>query len=290
MIIVRLLFLVFIGAMVGYIVYVATILNAANPEQLSNAPTETVSISIQCPGSHPVCSAGQFIMLALVIVLPLYVILIISMAMPWDLFARHNHFAVVHDQREAKKILTVPSFKGKALSTSMLPIAGEIDGVRFHFFMRAYKEGGVLRWRERKMDSLMRLELPSNLPHIIVNARENEKARRSNMTSRMENAIKFQFEGISGAHYDAYTENGNQTAALQVFTPDVLDVLYEKFPLAGVEVYGSYLWIVQRYMVVDDKTAQRLFEGAFAFYKKIIPQLSVMNNHGGLGVNVAKTA
>lgn len=66
--------------------------------------------------------------------------------------------------------------------------------------MRSYKEGGLLRWRERKMDSIMRLQLSSNLPHIIVNFRDNVTARRSNMTSRMENSIKFQFEGGRAAH------------------------------------------------------------------------------------------
>lgn len=67
--------------------------------------------------------------------------------------------------------------------------------------------------------------------------------------------------------------NGNQVAALQIFTPDVLDVLYTKIPNADIEIYGSYLWIVQRYTVVDDKTARLLFEGAFALYAQIAFQL-----------------
>ncbi len=276
MIIVRVMFFGLLVFVIWYVVNVVIVLNIASPEELANAPTETVYISIQCPGPHPVCAIGQFVILPLLIVVPLYVVLMISMAIPWWFFARNNHFAIIHDQAEAKKALNVPSFKGKLLSSSTLPIVGEIDGVKFCYFMRSYKEGGLLRWRERKMDSLMRLQLSSNLPHIIVNLRDNEKTRRSNMTSCMENAIEFQFEGTSGVYYDAYTANGNQVVALQVFTPDVLEVLYNKIPNADIEIYGSYVWVVERHTVVNDKTARQLFEGAFLLYEQIAFQLKTI--------------
>lgn len=67
MIIVRILVVGLLGLGVWYVANILAVLNTVSPEELANAPSETVSVSIECPGSHPVCSIGQFIMLPLLI-------------------------------------------------------------------------------------------------------------------------------------------------------------------------------------------------------------------------------
>ena len=134
----------------------------------------------------------------------------------------------------------------------------------------------MLRWRERKMDSILRLELPVDLPHIIIDARANEQARRSNLTAHDGADSKSQFEGASGSHYDAYTVEGGEAAAFQVFTPDVPEVLYTRLPTTDIEIEGRYLWLVQRYTVVNDKSAGALFEAAQDLYRQIAYNARVM--------------
>jgi hypothetical protein len=171
--------------------------------------------------------------------------------------------------------MKVPSFQGKMLSLSLGPIQGLYGKHRFALHSRQYKEGGVLRWRERQMDTVLTLILPATLPHIVINARSNERARRSNMTKSFPAANKFQFEGAMGAKYDAYTKPESRVIALQLFTPDVLQVLYDRLPSADVELLGDKLWIVQRYGVLDDMLAKKMLKAADALYAELEKQLRV---------------
>lgn len=190
----------------------------------------------------------------------------------WQLFAKKNNFSIEADDAKARELQTVPSFRGKQLSWRFYPIIGTIGQMKFVLFIRIYKEGGILRWRERKMDTIMMLQLNKELPHIVVNARANERARRSNLSVRYPNEMKFQFEGTYGTKYENYTAPADRVVALQVFTPDVLDTLYTKLPTTDIEIQGNRMWLVQRYTVLDDRSAQELFEAATALYDEISHQ------------------
>ena len=278
--------LVRLAVLAGLVYLVVSIVTAyilimnAPPESLaSSSASETTTVEYSCgtgEGQQP-CPGSEIISIGLKLFLPGIVLYLIVtsvvlwqfMATPWRRFARYNHLHVENDPENIKDMIRVPSFKKHLSRIATNPIVGELDGIRFTLFVRMYKEGGILRWRERKMDTILMLEIPQQLPHIVINARANEKARRSNMSSQIDGAVKFQFEGVSGAHYDAYATSGGEAMAFNVFSPDVLSVLYSQLPMTDVEVDGSHLWFVQRYTVLNDKTAKKLFESAFALYAKI---------------------
>lgn len=279
MILVRLAVLAgFVYLAVGIVTAYNVIMNAPL-ESLALSSTDTTTTVLEyecgtsdgqqlCPWNEEVIS--QFIIPGIVLyfVAP-PVVLWLFMAGPWRRFARRNKLSVENNPEKIKEMIQVPSFKKHLSGVPTGPIVGERGGIRFMLFVRMYKEGGILRWRERKMDTILRLEVPQQLPHIVINARANEKARRSNMSSKIDGGVKFQFEGTSGAHYDAYAAPGGEAMAFNVFSPDVLSVLYSQLPMTDVEVDGSHLWFVQRYTVLNDKTAKKLFESAFALYAKI---------------------
>jgi len=211
----------------------------------------------------------------------LNIILLISMSAAWKKFADDNpdfHYMQPSTSPQDKSIyvagssvpqMTIPSFKGKPLRMSLYPIIGKIADVNFGFFTRTYKEGGLVRWRERQMDTILWLELPKNLPNIVIDATANERARHSNKSKHFDSSWKFQFEGAHGAHYNVYADPNNRITALQLFTPDVLDVIYSSFPDVDIEINGTTIWFVKRYGVLNDVLAKQMFEAI----EKLIPEL-----------------
>lgn len=192
----------------------------------------------------------------------------------WRIFANKNGFKlIVQAEAALTGIERVPSFRGKFLAFSSGVITGTHSNLVFAFFARQYKEGGVLRWREWQMDTILTLALPAESPHIIINARKNERARRSNLSVSFPDNHRFQFEGIYGDKYDVFTNPSSRIVTLQLFTPDVLSVLYDKLPSADIEIKGDKLWIVQRYGILDDELAESMFVAASEFYGELSKQM-----------------
>lgn len=270
---------VLVGGLIALIAWMIWLYGAAM-ETVSQVPDESsseqsFSFSYRSSGeSDPI---GVIIWLVIVAGIAQSILTIIMMGAAWDKFAAVNGFRVMDttDSLAFQKATTVPSFEGKWLKRAMSPIIGRYGNHTFSLFSRQYKEGGLLRWRERQMDTIVVLEVPANLPHMVINARGNERARRSNLSKSFPQENKFQFEGAMGSRYDVYAKPESRVTALQLFTPDVLQVLYDKLPSADVELFGDKLWIVQRYGVLDDKLARTMLEAGDALYSELEKQLRV---------------
>lgn len=207
-----------------------------------------------------------------------FIVTMVVMGSSWSRFAQVNGFKVLNDEQSrvrAMEVMKVPSFRGKLLAVSLMPIQGKYKNMDFTLHTRQYKEGGVLRWRERQMDTILTLLLPAELPHIVINARGNEKARRSNLSGSFPAEHRFQFEGPLGASYDVYAEPSARIVTLQLFTPDVVRVLYDRLPTADIELKSGKVWIVQRYGVLDERLAKTMIEAADALYTELDKQLRV---------------
>ena len=211
----------------------------------------------------------------------IFIAMMSLMSRAWEKFAKSNGFTLLKHMRYptppdspfAK--MKVPSFVGKPLRISLFPIIGTYAGNRFGFFTRQYKEGGTIRWRERKMDTVVWIELPQSLPRIVVDSRLNERARRSNISKRYSFDQLLHFEGATGDRYFVYAAKGNQIAALQLFTPDVLQVFFELLPLVDIEVKGKTMWFVWRYGVLRPALADEMFAGVTAFMHEFSKQALV---------------
>ncbi len=182
-------------------------------------------------------------------------------------------FSERKDPKSPMSRMNVPSFRGKPLRVSMSPIVGTLEAGRFGLYARHYKEGGLLRWRERQMDTVMWYELDETIPHIIINARANERAKVSNLSANFNESWKFQFEGAEGATFDAYVAREHRITALQLFTPDVLAVLYEKLQFVDIEIKNGTIWFVWRYAVLNDKVTKTLFESTGELMKQLQKQI-----------------
>ncbi|OYW41782.1 hypothetical protein B7Z28_02160, partial [Candidatus Saccharibacteria bacterium 32-45-3] len=179
MMLVRLAFLV----MVGFIFFIVLSYFTALESAIQNgtpAP-EIQDMSYVCGGDTgracPMIDININAGMIIFMVYFLYLIPFLWMMFGWNRFAQVNHFTLENGWRRIKSMTTIPSFKKRLSYSPVAPIVGELRGMKLMFFSRMYKEGGILRWRERKMDTILMIELPQGLPHIIINARANEKAR-----------------------------------------------------------------------------------------------------------------
>lgn len=273
MVLVRLLVLAIIAGVFGIIFYV---LRSMDHQIGIENSTEVSSHSYEYSydSSSSTIDLGLLLWLAISIPIIFYILKLVYMNMIWQAFAKKNGFQVVEPRdRVAVETVSVPSFRGKLLALSAGIVTGIYRGTPFALFTRQYKEGGILRWRERQMDTILMLSMPVRLPHIVINARSNEKARRSNLSTSFPGDYHFRFEGTYGGKYDVYAEPASRIMTLQLFTPDVLMVLYEKLSNADIEIQGDKLWIVQRYGVLNDKLAHDLFEASNALYGELEKQI-----------------
>jgi len=78
--------------------------------------------------------------------------LLIWMNKYWRKFAEVNGFDISSESSlsNAHYDQQVPSFQNKKLALSLVSIRGYFDEIKFSFFTRIYKEGGIIRWREKK--------------------------------------------------------------------------------------------------------------------------------------------
>lgn len=261
-----------IAAMIWYYFWA---MEAVSSPPLEGAEETTYSYSYEFGGESD--WSGVVIWLLIAAGLVQWILTFVTMGVAWGNFAKANRFQMMStaDPIELQKAMSVPSFQGKLFNRGLPPIMGNHGNLKFSLFSRQYKEGGVLRWRERQMDTIVVLDLPASLPHIVINARGNERARRSNLTKSFPAENKFQFEGAMGSRYDVYAKPESRVTALQLFTPDVLQVLYERLPNADLELLDNKLWIVQRYGVLDDKLAQTMLQAADVLYGELEKQLRV---------------
>lgn len=273
MVLVRLLVLAIIAGVFGIIFYILrSIEHQIGAED--SAGSSSYSYEYSYDGSSSTIDLGLLLWLAISIPIIFYVLKLVYMNMIWQAFAKKNGFQVVESRdRAAVEIVSVPSFRGKLLALSAGIVTGIYRGTQFALFTRQYKEGGILRWREHQMDTILMLSMPARLPHIVINARGNERARRSNLSASFPGNYHFRFEGVYGSKYDVYAEPASRITTLQLFTPDVLMVLYDKLPNADIEIQGDKLWIVQRYGVLDDSLAYDLFEASHALYGELEKQV-----------------
>lgn len=274
MILVRAIFFLIVLAIAVFLVY-AFVIVQLYPESLNNE-----SSTIIYKSSYESNESGEpFNLLNLFFpLLALYfgptIMTLFYMGFVWKKFAFKNGFTLIdRTMSEYKDIMNVPSFRGKLITSSVGPIAGDYDGKNFALFTRQYKEGGILRWRERQMDTILTLFVPADLPHIVINAKANERARRSNLSTKFDDGWRFKFEGTQGEHYEVYTAHENRIVALQLFTPDVLDILYSKLPTTDIELKGDKIWFVQRYCVLDDQRARNLYEAVGSIESELRKQI-----------------
>lgn len=263
----------FVGLLIGSAAYIVYMLNKV-AEMDPTTSTVTTAGSWSFSGSIDITG---ILWLAILGSCVGWFLLVSYMSAALRKFAIANGFRLTPQTKTDIDMTHVPSFRPGLIFWQVAPIYGQIELMKFALFTLSYKEGGILRWRERKMDTVLALELPKPMPHIIVDAHANEKTRKSNLVRGVDSSWRFQFEGVQGAHFDVYAHPEDRITTLQLFTPDVLDVLYSRLPSTDIEVKDNVLWLLQRYQVLDDTSARELAESAEELYQQIMKQIPVMN-------------
>ncbi len=176
----------------------------------------------------------------------------------WRDFGRDNRLGQV-PLADLDSAVTKMDF-AKKLSNGMLPLIlpdGSLFGVQI------YKQGGILQWREFKIDLWRQIPLPpgAHMPHVLLDARIRDKNKLSNAHTLGQQFQELTPEGQAGKDYRIFVEKGGQVDALTIYSPDVLQDLMQYLPGVDIEINDSAVWFVLRSPRVRIDSVDRFLTG-----------------------------
>jgi len=89
--------------------------------------------------------------------------------------------------------------------------------------------------------AMITLDVP--LPHIVLDARRNDRPFRSNLPEPPTNDQRLSLEGDVDRHFSLYCPKGYEADALYLFTPDVLAHLIDQSDDFDVEIVDDRLYL-----------------------------------------------
>lgn len=190
----------------------------------------------------------------------------------WSKFAQSNNFKLINPQTGINAPISHSFAPKRAIGFQY--IAMPVRGQTLYLQSYLYKEGGVLRWREYKLDTALWLELPTDvtLPHIIADATTLDKARLSNLRRKMDEVSIFNAEGEAGKRYRLLTRKNNEIDALAIFTPEVLQAMLATMPDADIEIKDNKIWFIRRRMKLNSTTMPDFINAALTVFPEIEKQ------------------
>lgn len=204
--------------------------------------------------------------------LALWCTTIVLMASYWQRFARDNNARLaIH----AGGVQPSNSFTKRLSTIGFMPIAFQRDGFVLYVQPTLYKSGGILRWREYKMDLALRYEPqpPVLLPHVIADATPRDTLKGSNLHNHFPGYTEFRAEGDAGNYYRLLAEPQHTTDALVILSPDTLQTLLGQLPGADAEFQGDSVWFLYRNFAFTAEKLDDFFRGGDASFAVIRQQL-----------------
>lgn len=208
----------------------------------------------------------------IVVSLGLWLGLRIGMGWFWQQFAADNKFEIVGDHLNPEP---TTSFGKYRFGSKFGAIAAMVEGRKIYLQLLLYKEGGILRWREYKLDLALRIEPDPAVavPHIVADATARDDLQESNLQRKLSDYVAFQAEGSAGAAYRLYAQKEHTVDALAILTPDVLQELLDFLPGADVEFKDGSIWFFYRNFQLTDENLQKLFNGTMLVMAELDKQL-----------------
>ena len=106
--------------------------------------------------------------------------------------------------------------------------------------------GGILR--SGLQIGYVRIKLPRNVPHIILDSKKNNFMRRfSNLEAEFGKLNRLKLEGDFNDYFEVYVPEKYHQDALYIFTPDLMQILKNHASKYDCEMIGSSLYFYSKH-------------------------------------------
>lgn len=124
----------------------------------------------------------------------------------------------------------------------------------------------------------MKIPLPRNLPHMLLDAKSNNLfGRFSNLPMMFSNDQKLQLEGDFNNYFTLYAPKEYETDALYIFTPDVMQALISSSKEYDVEIIDGSLFLYSNDYF--DMTKQQEIEELFYVISSLSKDIFKQSNY-----------
>lgn len=138
----------------------------------------------------------------------------------------YNHNGLIFDEGESREFKEVLVFPDK------------IEVGNFKFVTGSGKNRSTHMW------SFVKIKLPRRLPHMVLDAKQNNGFRTfSNLTDVFDKSQTLSLEGNFDQHFTLYAPKQYERDALYIFTPDVMAAIIDSGSAYDMEVIDDDLYL-----------------------------------------------
>jgi hypothetical protein len=187
-------------------------------------------------------------------------------------FAQANGFTFSKTGQVDELYGTIFRMKGRQDISDI--ITGSYKGLPLRIFLFELTVGSG-RSQQTWQDTVFEIDFSVQLPSLMVSKKSHNLTGNGLDVAGNFNGSKLQLEGDFSNNFDLLVPNGLQIEALQIFTPDVMEILQNlKDDFRSVELSGNKIYIyVNGYI-----SKSSVLESAFQLAKTLINKLSLVAN------------
>jgi hypothetical protein len=126
--------------------------------------------------------------------------------------------------------------------------------------------------------SVFIIKLEDKLPYIFLKSKTMDVDTANWPAAKRE---KLQLEGDFNQFFNVFVQEGCEIEALEVFTPDIMQILIDDYKEISFEVVGSSLYIYVRKTIGNKSDLYKMYDIARFFIEKINPKLSEIKLSAG---------
>jgi hypothetical protein len=139
-------------------------------------------------------------------------------------------------------------------------LSGLLNGTVFELGNYIYETGSG-KSRQTHEYGYIQVRLSRHLPHMVLDAKQNNFFKISNLPDSFSGGQKLELEGDFSEHFTLYCPKEYERDALYVFTPDLMALLIDQAGAFDVEVVDNRLYIYQEgpFKLTEPGQMERLF-------------------------------
>lgn len=183
-------------------------------------------------------------------------------------FARANGFTFSKNGAVDELYGTIFRVKGSHHVSDI--ISGKYRDLDLRIFLYNLSVGSG-RSQQTWMETVFEVDYPVKLPHLLL----SDKATNDLYLNREFKADKVELEGGFSKDFELYVPPGLQVEALQVFTPDVMEVIESvKGQFSLIELSGNKIYVLIDHYISDTKDMR----AAFTLVRTLVNKLALVVN------------
>jgi len=158
-------------------------------------------------------------------------------------------------------------------NTMGLEFSGTINNTNFDNFVYTYYVPTKNSERAYPF-TIMHLSLNKSLPHLLLDSRKNDGII-SSVPRYFSDKQRIELEGYFNEYFDFYAPEGYEVEALDILSPDFMQMLIDFHTDFDVEIDDHSVYIISKGADYDQQSMSELFTAAQAIIDKLDQKLQV---------------